>query len=138
MERDRRLGFRNSDRHAVIAHQKRELVEQVAVEEVGPGDGGRVMAGLGHVAIGEAAVDEREGRGRDADLRIVGAEAPVLDLTFCEAGKAVAQELGVALVKRLQRLDRLAGIREAFRRKGRGARDMLDGGGIDSLFHDPL
>jgi len=64
--------------------------------------------------------------------------SPEIDLALGEAGEAVAQELRVALVERLQRLDCLAGVREAFRREGRRARYMLDGGGVDSLFHDPL
>ena len=142
MQRDRRLRLAHGHRHAVVADQEAQLLGQVAVEQIGPGDGGGVAAGLGHVAIGEARVDLREGGRRHRDFRVEGAIAPlpVAALGQRLAGQSLeraAQEGGVARIERLQRRHRLAGVGKALARERLGRRDRLGGVVADSFFHGP-
>jgi hypothetical protein len=52
MHRDRRLRFRHHHRHAMVSHDQAQLFDKIVLEQVRPGDGGRVMAGRRHMAVG--------------------------------------------------------------------------------------
>jgi hypothetical protein len=54
MHRDRRRGRADIDRNAMVLDQQADLLAQVVAEKVGPGDGGHVGPGFGHVTEGEA------------------------------------------------------------------------------------
>ncbi len=138
VQRDRRLGFGHGNRDAMVAHDQPELLHQIAFEQIGARYGGRIVAGRGHVPIGEARVDLRIGLGGDADLGIEGAIAPRLALAFAQVLERLAQEGGVAVVERLQGGDGLPGIGEALAREGLRAGNRFDGFWVDLLFHDPL
>ena len=137
MHRDRCLGLAHRHRHAVIAHDHLQLVDQIALEQVGAGDGGGVEAGLGHVAVGETAVDLREGSDGDAHFGIIGAEA-VLRIVLGDALEGVAQERRVAFIKPLERCDGFARVGETLAGVGLGIDDRFDRGRVDSLFHVSL
>ena len=47
MERDRRRRFRDRDRHAVIAHDQAELLDEIVLEQIGPRDRRGEMPGRG-------------------------------------------------------------------------------------------
>ncbi len=80
MHRNRRLGFADGHRNAVIAHQQAQLLMQVGREQIRPRDRRRVVPGRRHVPVGEAGVDLVVGRGRHADLRVEGTITAVLVL----------------------------------------------------------
>ncbi len=138
MHGDRRFGFRNRDRDAMIANNQTQLVGKIAFEQVWPRHGGGVMAGRRHVAIGQAGVDLCIGGGRDADLRIESPKPPLGFASFRELVERIAQEGGVAVVELSDCCHGLTSIREALPSKRLGACNRFDGLRIDSLFHDPL
>ena len=112
-------------RHAVIAHDQLQLLEQIGFEQVRPGYGRRKISGRRHMAIGLARVDLRIGIGLNADLRIEGAIARVVVGAFGQSGEGVAQESGVARIEGLQRLDGFLGVGKVATLIGFGAGDRI-------------
>ena len=138
MQRDRRCRFRHRHLDAVIAHDEPKLLDEVVLEQLRLRDGGGKMSRRWHMAVGLTRVDLGErGRG-DADLRIEGPVALALVAAGGEFGEGIAQELGVAVVKRLQHRDRLPGVVETFPAERLRHDDRFDCLGVDSLFHGPI
>ena len=75
MQRDRRIRFRHHHRHAMIFHDELQLLDEIGLEQSGPGDRRGEVAGHGHMAVGLPEIDLRIGQDGDAYLRIVGAVA---------------------------------------------------------------
>src|SRR4029079_2999436 len=138
VQRDRRRGFGNDDRHVMALHQQRKLLLQIVLEELWPGDRRRIDAGCRDVAVGETGVDMAETRRLDADLRVEGTVPGGDRCTLREPREAVDQEGGVALVECRQRLDGFYRIIEGLRLERGRRRNVERGQGIDSFAHEAL
>ena len=116
MDRNRRRALAHLDRPVRRGDQKRELLLQIATEDIGPGDGGGVDTRVGQESIGGARIDVRQAGGGNADDRIAGAHAAGEGFALGEGDEGLAQHGGVALVEFGDRRDGRLGVVEASRK----------------------
>ncbi len=104
------------DRDAVVFNQQTDLLGKIGTEKVGPRHGGFVHARSRDEAVGEARIEPRMGRSRDAHKRIGGAHARRQRLAVGIRLKTIAQEARIALIDIVKASHRRSGIGEGLGR----------------------
>ena len=112
MHGDRRIRQADLHRHAVVFHQKLDLLFQIVPEQIRARHRRRMHTGLRYVTKAETAVDAGKGRRRDADFGIIGAVPDTGMAVYHRLGKGLDQITDARLIQLDQPIHRRLGIVE--------------------------